>query len=104
MVAVLEAVKVRLYRCLHARRAMYRGTSLSRISRPPQDHHRTLGMPYGRTLGGALFLMSEVPLYRIGVLRLQDHTHLGGHRGTSLIRKAPPVGLSGRPIPTCRTI
>ena len=60
-------------------------------------------MPNGRTLGGALFLMSEVPLYRIGVLRLHDHTHLGGHRGTSLIRKRPPVGLSGRPIPTCRT-
>ena len=40
-----------------------RGTSLVRNSPPPQDRHRALGIVLLYGPRGALFLMSEVPLY-----------------------------------------
>ena len=43
--------------------AHYRGTSLIRNSPPPRDRHRALGTVLLQGPWGALFLMSEVPLY-----------------------------------------
>ena len=40
----------------------YRGTSLIRNRRPPQDHHRILGIVLLHGPGRGVFLMSEVPL------------------------------------------
>ena len=40
----------------------YRGTSLIRNRPPPEGHQRPWAYSYCRVLGGALFLMSEVPL------------------------------------------
>ena len=39
-------------------------------------------------LGGWVFLMSEVPLYRCTAPR--QRTHAGAYRGASLIRNSPP--------------
>ena len=44
-------------------RVQYRGTSLIRNSFPPLDHHKALGTVLLKGTGGALFPMSEVPLY-----------------------------------------
>ena len=43
--------------------ALYRVTSPIRNSSPPSDHHRALGIVLLQGPRGALFLMSEVPLY-----------------------------------------
>ena len=40
----------------------YKGTSLMRNSRPPQGHHRALGIVLMQGLRGAPFLVGEVPL------------------------------------------
>ena len=47
----------------HAFTSLYRVTSLIRNSPPSQGHHRALGTVLLQGPGGALFLMSEVPLY-----------------------------------------
>ena len=39
----------------------YRGTSLIRKRPPPQDPPRTLGIGYGRVLGGCVFLHVRYP-------------------------------------------
>ena len=57
-----ERVRSEDISCCHAR-AHYRGTSLIRNSTPPLDHHRALGIVLLQGARGALFLMSEVPLY-----------------------------------------
>ena len=41
----------------------YRGTPLTRKSPPPQDRRRPLGIVLLQGARGALFLLSEVPLY-----------------------------------------
>ena len=41
----------------------YRGTSLIRNRLPPKDHLRALGIFLLKGPTGALFLLSEVPLY-----------------------------------------
>ena len=44
---------------------LYRGASLIRNCPPPPDHHRALGIVLLKGPRGVLFLMSEVPLYRM---------------------------------------
>jgi len=59
-------------RCLSivARKALYRGISLIRDINPLQGHHRALGIVLLQSPKGALFLMSEVSLYRPSPFRL----------------------------------
>ena len=86
---------------------MYRGTSLTSKRPTPEGNHMTLGMVVLWVPRGALFLMSEVPLYPAVCMRMYTHAIPLCHfnlivailasctasllyRGTSLIRTTPP--------------
>ena len=59
--------------------SMHRGTSLMITPPPPpRDHHRALGIVLHVLQGtrGALFLMSETPLY---LTTRMERVDLGGH-------------------------
>ena len=43
----------------------YRGTSFIRTPPPPQDHHRALDTGLLKGPRGRLFLMGQVPLYKM---------------------------------------
>ena len=47
---------------------------------PPKDHHRTRAWSYCRILGGGRFLMSEAPLYGMGLAqgpRIKNFSDIG---------------------------
>ena len=77
---------------------VYRGTSLIRNSAPPVPYSRNMPRALWWSLGGWLFLMSEVPLYASACLHgstLRERSC----KKTSLTRTRTHPGPYRRPMP-----